>query len=387
MLMIENIYQTINMIFAWFAIGNFFLVFKLLTASLGSKDTLGLAGNILGTVFEVVYIGTLLYCFILAMGNRPQGSRKSYLAMVIFWSLLMVWLTFAAVFLTVRSIQTQIAKPDFGFKTVFTDYQFFTIIVSLASTYVLWFVASILFLDPWHMFTCFLQYIVLTPTYINVLNIYAFCNTHDITWGTKGDDKAEKLPTATVKPGGKVDVTIPQDDGDLNAQYQTELQKFAQKPPKEKRVITKAEKQEDYYKSFRSTVVTCWMLSNFILCAAVLNVGGFQNLNNNADKATGANNGQIYLAVVLWSVAGLSAFRFVGALWFLIVRIVSLSIRLLNVANENSSVVYRQIFQPSKSASSLARRLGKVGLIPSAVQRSNGWKHDSIRVDLKCSLG
>ena len=29
--------------------------------------------------------------------------------------------------------------------------------------------------------------LLLTPTYINILNVYAFCNTHDITWGTKGD--------------------------------------------------------------------------------------------------------------------------------------------------------------------------------------------------------
>ena len=99
------------------------------------------------------------------------------------------------------------------------------------------------------MFTCFIQYIVLTPTYINVLNIYAFCNTHDITWGTKGDDKPEKLPSANVKPDGKVDVTIPQDDGDLNAQYEAELVKFGSKPPKEKRIPSKAEKQEDYYKT------------------------------------------------------------------------------------------------------------------------------------------
>ncbi|KAI9870362.1 MAG: Chitin synthase, class 1, partial [Watsoniomyces obsoletus] len=114
-------------------------------------------------------------------------------------------------------------------------------------------------------------YLLLTPTYINVLNIYAFCNTHDITWGTKGDDKAEKLPSATVKPDGKVDVQIPQDDGDLNAQYEAEMKKFASKPPKEVKKVDPASKQEDYYKSFRSNVVVAWMISNFILCAAVLN--------------------------------------------------------------------------------------------------------------------
>ncbi len=232
----------------------------------------------------------------------------------------MIWLTFASIYLTVKAIQTEVNEPDFGFSTVFNNKIFFGLIVSLASTYVLWFVASFLFFDPWHMFTCFIQYIVLTPTYINVLNIYAFCNTHDITWGTKGDDKAEKLPSATVKPNGQVDVMIPQDDGDLNAQYDSELKVFALKAEKEVRVQSVADKQEDYYKSFRSNVVIVWMVTNFILVAAVLNISGFQkiNTNNNDDQNSG-----IYLSVILWSVAGLSLFRFIGAVWFLVVRLVS----------------------------------------------------------------
>ncbi|EXJ60375.1 chitin synthase 2 [Cladophialophora yegresii CBS 114405] len=318
MFLVEFTYQTINMLFAWFAIGNFFLVFKLLTGSLGTSSTLGTAGTALGVVFEFVYLGTLLYCFILSMGNRPQGSKKSYLAMVIFWSILMVWLTFASIYLTVKSIQTEVAQKDFSFSTIFNNSTFFGLIVSLASTYVLWFVASFLFFDPWHMFTCFLQYIVLTPTYINVLNIYAFCNTHDITWGTKGDDKAEKLPSANVKPNGQVDVMIPQDDGDLNAQYDSELKLFAMKAEKEVKKQSPADKQEDYYKSFRSNVVTAWMVTNFILVAAVLNISGFQRIN---PDNTEQQNSTIYLAVILWSVAGLSLFRFIGACWFLIVRL------------------------------------------------------------------
>jgi len=318
MFLIEFTYQTINMLFAWFAIGNFFLVFRLLTASLGSPGPLGTAGTILGVVFEFVYLGTLLYCFILSMGNRPTGSKKSYLMMVIFWSLLMCWLTFASIFLTVKSIQTEVSQKDFSFSTIFNNSTFFGLIVSLASTYVLWFVASFLFFDPWHMFTCFLQYIVLTPTYINVLNIYAFCNTHDITWGTKGDDKAEKLESVTVKPDGKLDVAIPQDDGDLNAQYDAELKKFATKPVKEVKKVNPADKQEDYYKSFRSNVVTAWMITNFILVAAVLNTAGFDRINTDN---TEQQNSTIYLAVILWSVAGLSLFRFIGACWFLVVRL------------------------------------------------------------------
>lgn len=33
--------------------------------------------------------------------------------------------------------------------------------------------ASILAFDPWHMLTSFVPYMLLSPTYINVLNMYA----------------------------------------------------------------------------------------------------------------------------------------------------------------------------------------------------------------------
>jgi chitin synthase len=242
---------------------------------------------------------------------------------VIFWCFLMVYLTFAAVFVTVKSIQAEVADKDFSFSTIFKNSQFFSMIVSLLSTYVLWIVASILFFDPWHMLTCFVQYIVLTPTYINVLNIYAFCNTHDITWGTKGDDKAEKLPSANVKADGKIDVLIPQDDGDLNALYESELQKFSVKAPKEVNKVSDAERQEDYYKGFRSTVVLVWIFCNFALAAVVLSAAGVNRIEVKQNEDTLDNKTTIYMAVVLWSVAVLSLFRFIGAIWFLVVRMVN----------------------------------------------------------------
>ncbi|KAL8968653.1 MAG: hypothetical protein Q9183_002362, partial [Haloplaca sp. 2 TL-2023] len=319
MLFVEFTYQSINMLFAWFAIGNFFLVFHILTNSLGDKELLSTTGNILGVVFEWLYLATLLTCFILALGNRPQGSNKFYMTMVYFWVGIMLYLMFATVFITVRSIQIETAENGFKATDVFHNKLFFTLIISMASTYLLWFIMSFLFFDPWHLFTSFLQYLLLTPTYINILNVYAFCNTHDITWGTKGDDKAEKLPSATLKASGKVDVNLPQDDGDLNAQYDTELSRIRLKAPKETREVSESERQEDYYKGFRSAVVLVWMFCNFALGAVVLSAGGLERVAIGDKEDT--QRATIYMAVVLWSVAGLSAFRAFGAMWFLVVRI------------------------------------------------------------------
>lgn len=223
---------------------------------------------------------------------------------------------FASVFITVKSIQSELDSNSFTWTDIIKNQIFYTLIISLASTYVLWFVVSFLFFDPWHMFTSFIQYLLLTPTYINILNVYAFCNTHDITWGTKGDDKAEKLPSATLKADGKVAVNIPTDDGDLNAQYEAEMIKIVAKAPPEKRVMSASEIQEDYYKGFRSRVVLFWIICNFGLVAVVLSTAGLERVSDTTDT----KKSTIYLAVVLWSVAGLSAFKFIGAMWFLIVR-------------------------------------------------------------------
>ena len=46
-----------------------------------------------------------------------------------------------------------------------------TILFSLIITYGVYVFSSILALDPWHMITSFGPYMLLTPTYVNILNM------------------------------------------------------------------------------------------------------------------------------------------------------------------------------------------------------------------------
>ena len=69
--------------------GNFFLVFKILTTSLSDKALLGTAGLVLGVLFEWLYLAVLVTCFVLALGNRPQGNNRYYMTQVYFWAILM----------------------------------------------------------------------------------------------------------------------------------------------------------------------------------------------------------------------------------------------------------------------------------------------------------
>ena len=76
------------------------------------------------------------------------------MSMVYFWVVIMGYLMFAAIFITVVSIKAQVAqKAEFTVKTLFANTLFTHLCVSMASTYALYLVMSILFFDPWHMFT------------------------------------------------------------------------------------------------------------------------------------------------------------------------------------------------------------------------------------------
>ena len=94
------------------------------------------------------------------------------------------------------------------------------LIAALAATFGIYLIASILYADPWHMITSFPQYMMIAPSFINILNVYAFCNLHDVSWGTKGSDKADALPTVDTKkdkntePGTVEEIERLQDDID-----------------------------------------------------------------------------------------------------------------------------------------------------------------------------
>ena len=118
---------------------------------------------------------------------------------------------------------------------------------------------------------------------------------------------------------GKLDVAVPENKDDLNTVYEAELRKFAIKYKKDKEVVKPEDKQADYYKGFRSAVVLVWMFCNLLLAAIVLDTGGFETVDVSPDAGT--QRSTVYMQVVLWSVAGLSAFRWVGALWFLVLRL------------------------------------------------------------------
>lgn len=88
--LVEFLYQLISMIFSWFALGNFFLVFQILTTSLGGPELLGTTGEVLSVIIEWVYLASMVICFVLSLGNSPDGSKRFYMVMVYIWGGIML---------------------------------------------------------------------------------------------------------------------------------------------------------------------------------------------------------------------------------------------------------------------------------------------------------
>ncbi|KAI8889323.1 glycosyltransferase family 2 protein [Backusella circina FSU 941] len=325
MFMVEDVYNTYNLFFSWFALGNFYLTFFILTRALGADSlpdgdrpfSQGVA-NTLHDVFNYIYIVLIVIQFIIALGNRPQGSKIAYAGSMVFFAILMVYMMFCAIWITVIGVRTVVDASGGEFARMLGESTFRNIIISLASTYAMYFVSSFLFLDPWHMFSSFLQYILLSPSYTNILNIYAFCNTHDVSWGTKGDNTvATDLGVVKAKKDGSgdlaVEVEVPVEEKDINAAYTDALNELKKSVPEEKAHRDAKTKQEDYYRSFRTRLVLCWIISNLVLVVAITNTSiGSSDINERSSA---------YLGFILWSVAGLSLIRFTGSTIYLIFRI------------------------------------------------------------------
>lgn len=71
----------------------------------------------------------------------------------------MVYLLFAAVFISVKSVISELAlnNGQLSASGIFKNQLFRDLLVSLCSTYILYFVASFMFFEPWHMFTSVIQ--------------------------------------------------------------------------------------------------------------------------------------------------------------------------------------------------------------------------------------
>jgi len=257
----------------------------------------------------------------LALGNRPKGSKLIYIASFFVFALIQLYIIVLSLYLVVRAFTTNTTDIDTHDGTKEFLETFFgstgpgIIVIALAATFGLYYVASFLYWDPWHMFTSFVQYLLLAPSYINILMIYAFSNWHDVSWGTKGSDKAEALPSAQTKKDdkgtGAVVEEVDKPQADIDSQFEATVKRALTPyvPPKGKEETT----MDDSYRNFRTRLVATWIFSNAIL-ALLITSDSLDKLGFSSKATTRTAH---FFQALLWTMAALSLVRFVGCCWFL----------------------------------------------------------------------
>ncbi|KAF7560371.1 hypothetical protein G7046_g3787 [Stylonectria norvegica] len=315
LLHIEFVYQFIQLMFTFFSLANFYLTFYFVAGGLTDAKIDPFGHGIATIFFNVLrYTCVLLIStqFILSLGNRPQGSKKLYLASMIIYAFIMLYTTFATVYIIVKQLTPAKGKKEdlsIG-NNVFTN-----LIVSIFSTVGMYFVMSFIYLDPWHMITSSAQYFLLLPSYICTLQVYAFCNTHDVTWGTKGDNvvRTDLGGAFGSKDGTTVELEMPSEQLDIDSGYDEALRNLRDRLEVVEPPASEAQMQEDYYKSVRTYVVLSWMICNGILAMAVSEAYSSKGIGEN-----------YYLRFILWAVASLAVFRAIGSTVFAVLNVVNM---------------------------------------------------------------
>ncbi|KAM7184677.1 class 2 chitin synthase [Naviculisporaceae sp. PSN 640] len=310
LLHIEFVYQFIQLLFTFFSLANFYLTFYFIAGGMADPKVDPFGNNIAKIIFIIFrYVMILLIStqFILSLGNRPQGAKKMYLASMIIYGVIMVYTTISCFYIIIYQLTKKDTVMVLG-NNVFTN-----LIVSTASTIGLYFLMSFLYLDPWHMFTSSAQYFLLLPSYICTLQVYAFCNTHDVTWGTKGDNVIKTDLGGAVGKGSTVELEMPSEQLDIDSGYDEALRNLRDRVEVPSPGVSEEQMQADYYKSVRTYVVVVWMICNATLAMAVSEIYGSSGIGDN-----------FYLRFILWAVAALALFRALGSTTFAILNVVNM---------------------------------------------------------------
>ena len=265
---LEFLYLIANSGLVWFLPGIFYLSFLILwrgflSESIESSDLSSAA--FLG--LQSLYLFLIFTTLILAMGTPPDSPRKSIRFLYNF-----VQVVFGTLMLATLAV---------GVRNIVLSHDWLLAALGITNTAV-YFAASFLHGQLSHVLCTFVQYTFLQPTYVNVFQIFAFCNTHDLSWGTKGLDSDSS----------------------------------AHKDVLAKRI------------EFRTFLVIAWSISNMSLAFVI---------NNASGEFTPVQ----FMKILLFITLSFNAFRFFGSTIYIIEKILH-KIRSLFICNRPSDTLRKQ---------------------------------------------
>ncbi|KAH6649545.1 chitin synthase-domain-containing protein [Chaetomium tenue] len=331
LLMIQMVHNVVTFIVAWFSVAGYLLSLFIVNDitgnppdnSLSEGFPFGSATPIINAILQIIYLFALVYQFIMALGSRPKTSVVSYVASFAFFAFIQCYFFMNLIYLTKRLVDSKIDPNGGGryayINEYYTDVGWLTVLITAVAYFAVYIGAAIVSLDPWHLFTCWAQFMFISTSYTNILSIYALCNFNDTTWGRK---QGARAPKTANKPGNPPNTNRPsssqEDEPESNATSSPELNQntdsahtSTQQPnkPQEEPTSHVIEPDTDSEDStFRVHLVACYIFSNVIVCILVLN----ESLQSFTFLGDPYWHKIWFFRIWMWANSSLLMLRFVG---------------------------------------------------------------------------
>jgi len=177
-LSLEFLYLTLNMIVGtWFGIGIFFTMLNMLIdVAFSGAPWLQQIGN----VIQLMYLFLIIVQLVMNLKTKPEAVEKVHAFCAIYFCLYM--LVFTGV-----SIAFLVTNRDFSFIGI-SSQKLGLLVTTLMSAIVGILLTALLHGEILAILGSGFQYWLMVPVFFNILQMHAFANADDISWGTKNLD-------------------------------------------------------------------------------------------------------------------------------------------------------------------------------------------------------
>lgn len=322
---VQLLYNIVGFLLSWFSLAGFLLTLFIVNEVSGdpppgtsvSGFPFGKATPIFNAVLQVIYVSTMVVQFVLALGTRPRAAWWAYFISFGIFGIVQIYLLMNVIYLFKRVADVRFWHTNQGAKNFeyinlyFADIGDITVIVCGAASFGVYMAAGFLHFDPWHLFTSYAQYIFVLSSYTNILNVYAFSNFNDHSWGHKGPHPTPSVTASAVsKQTSDKKAVIEEPDlpqADIDSEFEAVVKRALTPyvPP----VRSNDSTADDEAKMFRLRLVGAYIFSNFFLCIFVLN-DSFKQLHWLGDSYW---HKIWFFRIWLWANAGCLYFRFGGS--------------------------------------------------------------------------
>ncbi|OMJ76406.1 hypothetical protein SteCoe_24238 [Stentor coeruleus] len=164
----QMLYYIVNILYSFVMVGGFYLALSICLRKM--FDNKSGRENSIGTVLMVFYLSMLIITFVISLGSRIRDANKAL------WAISGIFSMYMGLFLVLL------------ISLFFDNWDDASVFAPVAAT-VSGFVILLVMNDSlWLVVLGCIQFLIATPTYMNIFTIYAICNIHDCSWGNRPEN-------------------------------------------------------------------------------------------------------------------------------------------------------------------------------------------------------